>query len=112
MELKMSCGYAVIWSHDLQEFANQFLNREWDLHKGEDFPAQDYSVKFEIDESEWIVDDIDADFDNWLAGGDLYDLEKYPFMQNLNEPNCESIMQYLFNIGKIPAGRYLVEVNW
>lgn len=112
MDLKLDPGYSVIWSHTLQEFANQFLNREWDLHRGEDFPSQNYSVKFEIGESDWIIDDTDADFDSWLAGGNLYDLEEHPWMSDLDEPNCQAIMQYLFNIGKIPAGKYLVEVYW
>lgn len=112
IELKTQEGYNLIWSSDLAKFANQFLDREWDLHQGEDFPAQNYSTHFEIGPRDYIVDDEDADFESWLSGGQLYpNIEDMEYFQDA-EPDCESMMQYLFNRGLIPAGKYLVYVWW
>lgn len=116
IELDLTDSYTVIWSSDLQKFANQFLSREWDLHSGEDFPAQNASTKFTIGPRDWIMDDDEADFDSWLTGGQLYPnldyTESYSQYFLGKDPDCEAIMQWLFNEGHVPAGKYLVEVWW
>lgn len=110
-KLTVEYGYGLIHSSNLHAFAVPLLGREWDLHKGELDPPQHYMTKFEIGPSHWVMDDQPADFERWRAGGTLYDEIEYPWMAGW-EPNCRSVMQWLYNQRHIPEGRYMVEVSW
>lgn len=58
-----------------------------------------------------IEDDLDQDFDRWLTGeGPFYlpEEERYTCWT----PDIQHILQWLCNIGKIPAGKYVVHLWW
>lgn len=57
-----------------------------------------------------IEDDLDQDFNRWLKGGDFYEDEDGDYSYTL--PNIQNMLQWLCNLGKIPEGRYVVELWW
>jgi hypothetical protein len=66
-----------------------------------------------------VEDDIDQDFDRWLLGGPYhFDAEAEEDEPEYNRrmeniiPGVRDMMQWLCNLGKIPDGKYVVELWW
>lgn len=58
-----------------------------------------------------IEDDLDQDFDRWLTGdGPFYLPEEEGYESWL--PDIQHMLQWLCNLGKVPEGKYVVELWW
>lgn len=57
-----------------------------------------------------IEDDLDQDFGRWLLGEDFYNPGEG--MYNIEMPSVHHMLQWLCNMGKIAAGRYVVKLDW
>jgi hypothetical protein len=95
----------VVWSNDLRDFAIPLLGRDWDLHEGEDYPSQNSYRDFTIPDEDRYWEEDGANFQRWLDGGELYE-------DFTAEPSCAMVMEWLYEQGHIPAGKYGVEVWW
>ncbi len=97
----------LVWSKTLREFAEPRLGRSWDLHEGEDCPAQNTSISVTVPDEDLFEDDEyeEVDFQRWLDGGE-YSL-KYSM-----EPDCRRVMNWLYKEHHISAGEYVVDVWW
>lgn len=59
-------------------------------------------------ESDW---DDGEDFNSWLRGDQYYPDEEEGFLYNAI-PGVQEMLQWLCDLGKVPAGKYLVELWW
>lgn len=113
-QLKLKASYAVD-CHDLDKFVAMHLEGyglSWrSLDTGYDGYHNGSYASADVELGAEIEDDLDQDFNRWLTGeGPFYkpEEEKYECWT----PDIQHILQWLCNIGKIPAGSYVVELWW
>lgn len=113
-QLRMQTAYSVD-CHDLDKFAAIHLEgygatwRTLDSGYGEYHNGSHEEATVEVGAE--IEDDEDQDFARWLMGeGYFYEPEDVRYHTEL--PGVPHILQWLCNIGKIPAGKYVVDVWW
>lgn len=58
-----------------------------------------------------IEDDFDQSFERWLLGEGPYYLDEDD-TYSYDLPPIEAMMQWLCNIGRLPEGKYIVELWW
>lgn len=115
-KLKYDIAY-VVDCHDLDKFVAMHLEGfgvEWraldssrygGFHNGSYEEAR-VSVGAEIE------DDLDQDFSSWLTGGSYYQDEDAGGVMNGVIPGVREMLQWLCNMGKVPEGKYVVELWW
>lgn len=89
-------GYGVTW---------RSLDTNSDGYHNGSYQTADVKLGAEIE------NDMDQDFSSWLTGGDYYLNDEEGFMSR-EIPGIQEMMQWLCNLGKIPDGKYVVELWW
>lgn len=100
--------------HDLDKFVAMHLDAfgvewralessRWDGFHNGSFEEADVAPGKEAD---W---DDGQDFNSWLLGGQYYPEDE---MCRGMLPSCEEMLQWLCDLGTIPAGKYVVKLWW
>lgn len=101
--------------HDLDKFVNMHLEGyglSWRaLDTGNDGYHNGAMREAAVTLGAEIEDDLDQDFNRWLKGEGPFYLPEEERYQDWS-PDVQHILQWLCNIGKIPEGRYVVEMWW
>lgn len=116
-ELDMEHGWTVIWSSDLNKFFNEITGLNWHYADGMDYPAQNTMNKTVIPDMEYSADsDGDEDWDcgfSWdkYFAGEGFFTDPY-YEDSMTHPSPDHVLQWLYEHGHIPAGKYILEVWW
>ena len=113
MELRMEDA-KLIDCHDLDRFVEAVLEPygvSWRaLDTGYDGYHNGSMVDTTVEFGANVEDDLDQDFERWLAGGDFYEDEEGDYSYTL--PNIQNMLQWLCNQHLIEPGKYVVDLWW
>lgn len=113
MELEIEPAH-FIWCHDLDKFIQPHLEAferdNWRVMDAEDEYHNGTCVVFNVGPDELVDDWEDQNFNRWLMGGEYLDDPYNEMIEYM--PNTRAVMQWLFENGKVPAGKYVVHIWW
>lgn len=116
-QLKYEENVRLVDCHDLDKFVAIHLEgygvswrsldtSRWDGYHNGSYQSADVAPSKESD----LDYDENCDFGRWLTGGYYFDENSYGGPGGL--PSIEEMLQWLCDQGKIPAGKYVVELWW
>jgi hypothetical protein len=112
-QLRMKAAYEVD-CHDLDKFVAIHLEpfgKTWNSLEADAECHNGSYATAEVHEGVVIEDDLYQDFGRWITGeGPFYLPEDERYAHDL--PGVHHMLQFLCNRGKIPAGKYVVELWW
>jgi hypothetical protein len=105
--------YFKIWSSDFNDFVVKHFGTEYHYADTMEFPGQDTYFEYSIGDDSCGEDyHWDEETNTWK------DFDKNAFLNDLySKPSTEKpapsdILEYLYQIGEIPAGKYLFTIWW
>lgn len=114
MELQLEPAH-YIWCKNLDDFIQPHLEAferdDWRVMDAADDYHNGSCEIFTVGPNKYVDDDDAENFSRWLMGGSYYD--EYVYNWTGDElPSPRAMVQWLFEQGKVPAGKYVVEIWW